>query len=74
MINDSKVLDKYSVEEIKSMANGMGIEIQCENEKIVIPSGKEQVKVVIGFLAEEAYQGPFSNYTFLANSKRRVGI
>lgn len=74
MINDSKVLDKYSAEEIKSMANGMGIEIQCENEKIVIPSGKEQMKVVIGFLAEEAYQGPFSNYTFLANSKRRVGI
>lgn len=59
MINDSKVLDKYSAEEIKSMANGMGIEIQCENEKIVIPSGKEQMKVVIVFFCRRSIPRSF---------------
>lgn len=31
-----------------------------------------QIKVILGFLDEEAYKGPFSQNTFLANSKRRV--
>lgn len=33
---------------------------------------KEQIKVILGFLDEEAYRGPFSQITYLANSKRKV--
>lgn len=72
MINDSKVLSNYSAEEIKSLAATTGIEIETQEERILIPNDKEKVKVILGFLDEEAYKGPFSQITFLANSKRRV--
>ena len=72
VINDSKVLEKYSAEKIKSLAKANGIAIKVENEKIVIPADKKEVKVILGFLDEEAYKGAFSGTTFLANSKRKV--
>ena len=72
MINDSGVLVNYKASEIKKLAKDAGITIAVENKKVVIPNDKEQIKVILGFLDEEAYKGPFSQNTFLANSKRRV--
>ena len=73
MINDSKVLVNYPATEIKSRAMAVGIDIDTHDEKIVIPNDKDKVKVILGFLDEEAYKGPFSQNTYLANSKRRIG-
>lgn len=72
MINDSDVLVNYKASEIKKLAKDAGITIAVENKKVVIPNDKEQIKVILGFLDEEAYKGPFSQNTFLANSKRRI--
>lgn len=72
MINDSDVLINYKALEIKNLAKDAGITIVVENEKVVIPNDKEQIKVILGFLDEEAYKGPFSQNTFLANSKRKI--
>lgn len=72
MINDSGVLRKYSAAQIKKIAKSAGIEIEVEDQKLVIPNDKEQLKIVLGFLDEEVYKGPFSKVTLLANSKRRV--
>lgn len=72
MINDSKVLENYSASEIKLRAKNAGVEIDIENKKIKIPNDKEKIKLILGFLDEEAYKGPFSQHTFLANSKRKV--
>ena len=72
MINDSDVLVNYKASEIKKLARDAGITIVVENKKVVIPNDKEQIKVILGFLDEEAYKGPFSQNTFLANSKRRI--
>lgn len=72
MINDSEVLVKYTAKKIKGLAKATGIEIIVENQRIVIPNDKEKVKIILGFLDEEAYKGPFSQNTYLANSKRRV--
>lgn len=72
MINDSKVLSNYSAAEIKNLAAVAGVDIEIQKECIVIPNNKEKVKVILGFLDEEAYKGPFSQITFLANSKRQV--
>ena len=72
MINDSDVLGNYKASEIKKLAKDAGITIVVENKKVVIPNDKEQIKVILGFLDEEAYKGPFSQNTFLANSKRRI--
>jgi hypothetical protein len=71
-INDSEVLKKYQAMEIKRLAQESGISITVKNDKIVIPNDKEQIKLILGFLDEEAYKGPFSQVTFLANSKRKV--
>ena len=72
LINDSGVLENYTAAKIKSLAKAAGVDIVVENKKVVIPSDKEILKVILGFLDEEAYKGPFSHTTYLANSKRKV--
>ena len=72
MINDSGVLKNNSAAKIQKSAKSVGIKIDVEDEKIVIPEDKEQMKIVLGFLDEEVYKGPFSKATLLANSKRPV--
>ena len=72
MINDSKVLSNYSAIKIKGLAKSAGINITIKDKKVVIPNDKEKIKVILSFLDEEAYKGPFSQETFLANSKRKV--
>ena len=72
MINDSKVLINYPATEIKSRAAAVGVDIDTHEGKIVIPNDKDKVKVILGFLDEEAYKGQFSQNTYLANSKRRI--
>lgn len=72
MINDSQVLENYSASEIKKRARLVGVDITVKDKKVVIPNDKEQIKIILGFLDEEAYKGPFSQRTFLANSKRAL--
>ena len=72
MINDSKVLENYSPTQIKKLAANTGIDISVENKRIKIPNDKGKLKVILGFLDEEAYKGPFSKNTYLANSKRQI--
>lgn len=72
MINDSQVLTNYSASEIKKRAKAVGVEIDVKDKKVIIPNEKEKVKIILGFLDEEAYKGPFSQNTYLANSKRQV--
>lgn len=72
MINDSGVLENYPAKEIKKRAKVVGVEIEIKTGKIVIPNDKEKVRLILGFLDEEAYKGPFSQNTYLANSKRQI--
>lgn len=69
---DSQVLENYSAAEIKKRARTVGVDITIKDKKVVIPNDKEQIKIILGFLDEEAYKGPFSQRTFLANSKRAL--
>ena len=43
-----------------------------QNEKIIFPQDTNEIKILLSFLDEEAYQGPFSKETFLSNSKRKA--
>lgn len=72
MINDSNVLERFSASDIKRLAKNAGIDLIVKSKQIVIPNDKEQIKIILGFLDEEAYKGPFSQITYLANSKRQV--
>lgn len=71
-INDSKVLEDFSVDIIKGYAISIGIDIDTEGEKIIIPENREEQKALLSFLDGEAYEGPFSKETFLTNSKRKL--
>lgn len=71
-IVDSNVLQDYSATQIKSIAKKAGIEIEIKNKKVVMPTVKKDMKVVLSFLDEEVYKGPFSQGTFMANSKKVV--
>lgn len=72
-IKDSNVLNQFSAEQIKVIAKQkVGIDIEVQNKKIVFPSDKEQQKILLRCLDEEAWKGPFSNETYMTNSKRKV--
>jgi len=72
MINDSNILNDNSLERIQNIAKQINIPIEIRDKKLVLPDNKETLKYILGFLDEEAYQGPFSQNTYLANSKRRI--
>ena len=57
-------LDNYSAKEIKSRAKLVGVDIDVKDKKIIIPNDKEKNKIILGFLDEEAYKGPFSQKLF----------
>lgn len=71
-INDSRVLESFSVRQIKQLANKQGVTIQVEDGKIVIPTEKKERRLFLGFLDEEVYKGAFSQITYQTNSKRKA--
>lgn len=71
-IMDSKVLEKYSARDIQRIGGQTGINVVIRDKKIVIPTDKKQMKIILGFLDEEVYKGYFSNATYITNSKRSV--
>lgn len=66
------ILVNNSAAKIKRLVKPAGIDIVVEGKKTVIPNDKEQLKIVLGFLDEDAYKGPFLNSMFLTNSKRKI--
>ena len=73
LIRDSGVLEVYSPAEFVERAGEIGLRLATKDDKLVLPKDKKQVKVILGFLDEEAYKGVFSGTTYLTNSKRKLG-
>lgn len=73
LINDSGVLKQFTAMRIRELGKAAGIDIKVEKKKIVFPADGEEMKILLSFLDEEAYQGPFSKDTILSTSKRRLG-
>lgn len=69
-ILDSKVLTQHSAAELKSIATNYDININIENDKIVIPKEKKDIKYFLTFLAEKIYKGPLSGKTLISSSTR----
>lgn len=72
LINDSRILSSYSASKIKMSAASVGISVEIRERRIIIPNDKEKIKIILSFLDEEAFRGPFSKTTFLVNSKRQI--
>lgn len=72
LINDSGIIKQNSAAEIKRLAKSERINISVKNKKIIFPNDKNQLKILLGFLDEGAYKGPFTQNIYIANSKRRI--
>jgi hypothetical protein len=71
-IHKSGVLDDHDAAEIIARAKGVGLILQEDRGRIVLPSVKRELKTVLSFLEESVYKGVFSEETYLTNSKRPV--
>ena len=71
-ITRSDVLNDYNANEIRDRADGVGLEIESRDERLVLPSDKREIKTILRFLDESVYKGVFTDRTFETNSKRRI--
>ena len=66
-------MTRYSVNEIQNIArNHSNIDIVVEDNKIVMPENKEDLKILLSFLDEGSWKGAFSNETYISTSKRKI--
>lgn len=70
MLRDSKILDKYTAEEIKSHSKGYEVNVQVRDKKIIFPRDRAEAKRLLQFLNEELFRGPITNTLFETNSKK----
>ena len=67
---EDRTLEKYGPIDIKSAAQETGLDVDVQNEKIVMPSTKADIKMLLQFLDESRYAGPLSGDPFVTNSRR----
>ena len=71
-VNDSRILEKFSAKEIQKRAIESNLNFIVEDEKVVVPDDKKQLKIMLGFLDEGIFKGIFTEETFITNSKRKL--
>ncbi|MDO6727255.1 hypothetical protein Q4544_09950 [Cognatishimia sp. 1_MG-2023] len=71
-IKKSRVLQNHNASDIISRAASVGLNINEVEGRIVLPTEKRDLKVVLSFLEESVYKGIFSADTFVTNSKRSI--
>lgn len=72
-ILDRGVLSQYNAKQIKKIAKDTAnLKLTVKGDKIVIPTEKKQMKIILAFLDEGIYKGVFSQEVYITNSKRVV--
>lgn len=71
-ITRSGVLDDHTPNEIRDKADSVGLEIELQDGRLVLPGEKRSLKTVLSFLEESVYKGVFTDETYETNSKRAV--
>lgn len=69
-ILDSDVLSQHTAHQLKDIATSYNINIEVQNNKIVIPTEKKDIKYFLTFLSEKIYKGPLSGKTLISSSTR----
>ncbi len=60
------------INELQQKSTAVGVQLQIENDKILLPTQKAELKKLLAFLAEEMYKGIITNTTYLTNSSRAI--
>lgn len=71
-IRRSGVLDNHDAAAIRAKAGSVGLNIDMQDGRLVLPGEKRRLKTILSFLEESVYKGVFSDETFETNSKRVV--
>lgn len=66
----SQVLEKYRAKEIIQRAQSIGLKLEGNKNRIVIPNNKSEMKTVLSFLDNSVFKGSFSEEIYETNSKR----
>lgn len=69
-INRSGTLDNYTVPEIETAANAVGVGVTVNAGRIVMPTERAEVKKLLRFLDDGLYEAPLSGQRYITNSKR----
>ena len=68
-IKNSGILEHYTPSDIQSAGKDLGIEVSIEDNKIVLPDEKQELRKLLAFLAEDTYKGIFTQNIYNTNSK-----
>lgn len=71
-ITRSGNLNRYSVDEIRNAAARVGVDIAVNDNKIVIPETRADVKNLLRFLDDSLYEAALTGNRYITNSKRTV--
>tara|TARA_R110002074_G_scaffold283280_1_gene454898 strand:- start:122 stop:991 length:870 start_codon:yes stop_codon:yes gene_type:complete len=71
-ITRSNILGDHDATAIRDKAGSVGLQIDMQDGRLVLPGEKRRLKTILSFLEESVYKGVFSDETFETNSKRRV--
>ncbi|MBK4309138.1 DUF4868 domain-containing protein, partial [Enterobacter hormaechei] len=78
LINKSRILEDYSVTELRISAAEIGVVLDTENagefEKIKMPQIRKDVKRLLHFLDEDYFTSHITRTLYRANSKRREDV
>ena len=69
-INRSGTLDNYTVPQIETAANAVGVGVTVNAGRIVMPTERAEVKKLLRFLDDGLYEAPLSGQRYITNSKR----
>jgi len=69
-INRSGTLNNYTVPEIETAANAVGVGVTVNVGRIVMPTDRAEVKKLLRFLDDGLYEAPLSGQRYITNSKR----
>lgn len=71
-ISRDGVLDRHSADEIATAAQGVGLKLDVDNDKIKVPTDRAGLKQLLRFLDDGLYEASLSGQRYVTNSKKKV--
>jgi hypothetical protein len=69
-ISKTEILDQFVVSDIATKANSLGLNVQVEDGKIVVPTDRKSIKQLLRFLDDGIYEASLTAKRYITNSKR----
>lgn len=69
-LQKNNTLDQYSAGEINQRAQSVDVSIHMQNGKILLPSNRADIKLLLRFLHDDIYEAPLSGHKYVTNSKK----